>query len=210
MTKLYENEMDQAQLVLAAKAVIDDLQNIAEKLAKMEADGILPLLDKIRLQFGQDIATDLGTTASENLNSAFEAVKSSKESIGQVITRMESMVTGETAPNDMATDTGVESKESGDTETATAAPDTEAASEEDIDAVFGDSDEPVGRATKESIERNTKALRESTNPDAVLVRDLVNRVKGGKPVHTALKETAQSYGVDFEDVFHIAKEHFKK
>lgn len=209
MTKLYENEMDQAQLVLAAKAVIDDLQNIAEKLAKMEADGILPLLDKIRLQFGQELATDLGTTASENLNSAFEAVKSSKESIGQVITRMESLVTGETAPNDMATDTGADD-DSGAESAPEEAPTEDQATESDVDDVFGDSDEPMGRATKESVETNTKALRESTNPDSVLVRDLMNRVKSGKSVHAALKETAQNYGVDFDDVFHIAKEHFKK
>lgn len=209
MTKLYENEMDQAQLVLAAKAVIDDLQNIAEKLAKMEADGILPLLDKIRLQFGQELATDLGTTASENLNSAFEAVKSSKESIGQVITRMESLVTGETAPNDMATDTGADD-ESVAEPAPEEAPTEDQATDSDVDDVFGDSDEPMGRATKESVETNTKALRESTNPDAVLVRDLMDRVKSGKSVHAALKETAQNYGVDFDDVFHIAKEHFKK
>jgi hypothetical protein len=38
----------------------------------------------------------------------------------------------------------------------------------------------------------------------------MNRVKSGKSVHAALKETAQNYGVDFDDVFHIAKEHFKK
>jgi hypothetical protein len=101
LVSLFENEMDRAELVLAAKAILDKLQKMAEDLAKIEADDVLPLLDGIRSQFGQQFADQLNDASTNGLRQALEAVKTSKDQIGSAINNMEGVVTGE-GTNDMA------------------------------------------------------------------------------------------------------------
>jgi hypothetical protein len=101
LVSLFENEMDRAELVLAAKAILDKLQKMAEDLAKIEADDVLPLLDGIRSQFGQQFADQLNDASTNGLRQALEAVKTSKDQIGSAINNMEGVVTGQ-GTNDMA------------------------------------------------------------------------------------------------------------
>lgn len=101
LVSLFEDEMDRAELVLAAKAILDKLQKMAEELAKVEADDVLPLLDGIRSQFGPQFADQLNNAATDSLRQALEAVKTSKEQIGSAINNMQGVVTGD-GSNDMA------------------------------------------------------------------------------------------------------------
>lgn len=223
---LMEDGMDRAQLILAAKAVIDELQDIAEKIAKMEADGIMPLLDGIRVQFGPDFADRLSDDSAQALRQSLEAIKQSKDTIGKNIDNMQQIVTGEGPGNDMATGAGLD-QEMPD---ATATPDEvvepmvddgddlvddegegeeSASSAEDIEDVFGGG-APVGRETKESVvARNINMLRESANPDRLLMTNVMTRMKAGVAGKQAVVETAQSFGVDVADVLYIVR-HFTK
>lgn len=219
MTKriLNENEMDRAQLILAAKAVVDDIQVMAEKMAKMEADGIMPLLDGIRMQFGPDFADRLNQDATAALRASLEAIKATKESIGKNITNMEQMVTGEGPGNDMATGAGLDQPEAPQAPAA-AVPDQVADIEgevpseggeggDDIDDVFGSGDVPMGRDTKESvIARNINMLRESANPDRMIMAQVMQRLHRGQKAKVAVVETAKSFGIDAQDVVAIIKE----
>jgi hypothetical protein len=101
LVSLFEDEMDRAELVLAAKAILDKLQKMAEDLAKIEADDVLPLLDGIRSQFGQQFADQLNDASTNGLRQALEAVKTSKDQIGSAINNMQGVVTGQ-GTNDMA------------------------------------------------------------------------------------------------------------
>jgi hypothetical protein len=101
LVSLFEDEMDRAELVLAAKAILDKLQKMAEELAKVEADDVLPLLDGIRSEFGPQFADQLNDAATNGLRQALEAVKTSKEQIGNAINNMQGVVTGD-GSNDMA------------------------------------------------------------------------------------------------------------
>jgi hypothetical protein len=101
LVNLFEDEMDRAELVLAAKSILDKLQKMAEELAKVEADDVLPLLDGIRSQFGQQFADQLNNAATDSLRSALNAVKTAKDQIGSAIGNMQGVVTGE-GTNDMA------------------------------------------------------------------------------------------------------------
>lgn len=219
MTKkmiLKENEMDRAQLILAAKAVLDDLQDMAEKLAKMEADGVMPLLDGIRMQFGPEFAERFNNDATAALRNSLEGLKTTKEQISRNITNMEQMVTGEGPGNDMATGAGLPD-ETEDVPDQVADPETQDPSEvdteqtDDIDAVFGTGETPVGRATKESVQmRNIKALRESQNPDRLVMTMVMARIKAGSPAKRAVMEAARAFSIDSEDVLAIVKEQMKK
>ncbi len=221
---LKENEMDRAQLILAAKAVVDDMQDMAEKLAKMEAEGIMPLLDGIRTQFGPEFADRLNTDATSALRTALDALADSKSQIGMNITNMEQMVTGEGPGNDMSTGAGLEEPAPEavvDPEAAVAevpggdevAADSEAASQDDIEDVFGADAETdsVGRETKESaVQKNINMLRESANPDRLVMASVMQRMKAGKNGKTAVMETARSFAIDAQDVLDIVKQFTKK
>lgn len=209
MTKLFENEMDQAEVILAAKSVLDDLQDMAEKLAKTEAEGIMPLLDNIRTLFGPEYAEQLSSDSQTSLRAALDAVQLAKEQIGSNVTNMEQIITGEGPGNDMAQNLGVpddqEVKVSSEKE-----PESEV-SDQDIEDVFGDGEPSVGRETKESVKFDpAKILRESKDPDQLLIIETLKRVKIGMSAMEAISETADLYGIDVDDLVEIAKERFKK
>lgn len=216
---LLEDGMDRAQLILAAKAVIDELQQMAEKVAKMEAEGIMPLLDGIRTAFGPEFAERLSGDAAEALRHAMDAIKASKEKIGANITNMEQIVTGEGPGNDMATGAGLDMEPEMDAEPApemTAEPEMgaevepEEHSEEDLEDLFGD-DAPVGRETKESaVAKNINMLRESTDPDRLVMASVMTLIKGGMPGQQAVMETATRFAIDASDVVDVIREQTKK
>jgi hypothetical protein len=216
-TILKENEMDRAQLILAAKSVLDDLQDMAEKLAKMEADGVMPLLDGIRLQFGPEFAERFNNDATAALRTSLEGLKTTKDQISKNISNMEQMVTGEGPGNDMATGAGLPAEPAAEVPDQVADVDAQAPSEaepqepDDIDDVFGTGDTPVGRETKESVQhRNIKALRESTDPDRLVMTQVLTKLRAGKNTKLAVMETAKSFGIDVEDVLDIVREQTKK
>lgn len=230
LVKLYEDEMDRAELVLAAKAILDKLQNMAEDLAKVEADDVLPLLDGIRTQFGPQFADQLNNAATESLRNALEAVKTSKDQIGQSIQNMQGVVTGD-GSNDMATNAGTESEgqvdmgadagtddqsQNAPTQGSTGGDQSDAGTDQmadEIDSLLGGEEEntdqgPEGRTKKESF-LNTGAilseqaieLLESENPDEVLAKATFKLVRESKvTITTAATQIAESYGVDLEDV----------
>ena len=214
---LKENEMDQAEIVLATKAVTDELQAMAEKLAKIEATSIMPLLDNIRLNFGPQYADQLSADATTSLQAVLDAVKHAKDQIGKNITNMQQIITGEGAGNDMASNVGVpddaaEPEAAAPSDAAPAKPAKPAKpdlpSDSDIDDAFSDS--PVGRDTKESaFTRATNMLREAADPDLVLLSETVRLSKkiGAK---AAVMEVAKRFSVDAEDIVAIIRERQKK
>lgn len=216
---LKENEMDRAQLILAAQAVVDDIQDMAEKVAKMEAEGIMPLLDGIRTNFGQEFADRLSNDATAALRAALEGLKTSKDQIGANIANMEQMVTGEGPGNDMATGVGTPAAAAQPAAPeATAEPDSALASEpaaeepvDDLADVFGGEDAPVGRDTKESfVARNVKALSESANPDRLVATYALRRYKAGESLRESVIATAKAFDIDRQDVVAIVQEQLKK
>lgn len=217
LIRLMEDEMDRAELVLAAKAILDKLQDMAEDLAKIEADDVLPLLDGIRSQFGPQVSDNLNSAATETLRSALEAVKSSKDRIGQVVQNMEGVVTGD-GSNDMSMNAGTDEEtpadlggDMGDTSEQPAA-DADTGGDEGADELAGQIDDilgsdedagenPEGRTRKESAQFKGNALTESENPDMVLATATLKLVKESKKtIAEAASIVAESYGVDIEDI----------
>ena len=212
---LKENEMDQAEIVLATKAVTDELQSMAEKLAKLEATSIMPLLDNIRLNFGPQYADQLSADATACLQAVLDAVKHAKDQIGKNIDNMQQIITGEGAGNDMAMNAGVPDQAAVPADPVAAGevskpelpdhPDTP--SDADIDDVFADS--PVGRDAKESAyTRATNMLRESADPDQILLSETI-RLSKKLGAQKAVMEVAKRFSVDAQDIVAIIRERKK-
>lgn len=98
MRTLLEAELEQAEVLLAVKALADDLQTVAERLAKMQVEDVMPLVDQIREVFGPEKADSFNQVATDSINNSLNTVKKSKESISDSVRMLE----GEGPANDMA------------------------------------------------------------------------------------------------------------
>lgn len=159
MANLLENDLEQAELVLAAQDMMHKLQNMAEDLAKMNAQDLFPLVDKMKAAFGQEGAHTFEAAAQEVLTQAMNTVRHAKDEMGNAILRLE----GKMPANDMAA-----AAAPAPTDMEAGGPARQAGADLDsamddfgaADAAAGPDAEPLGRARKESREGG-QALNES-------------------------------------------------
>lgn len=151
---LLEAELEQAEVILAAKDFATKLQKMAEELAKMQADSI-PLGDNMKEVIGPDAAQDFENTVTQAIQAGLQAVRGAKDQISSSIQRVE----GGTPESDtFSSDMGASDPLAGDTGADLGG---ETGGDElggdDIEDVFGGAeanagpaDEPLGRGFKES------------------------------------------------------------
>jgi hypothetical protein len=232
---LVESELEKAQVVIAAKGILDKLQKMAEDLAKTEADDIMPMLDSMRLTFGPELTDSFNDITTAKIRQTMEAVKGAKEAITREVGRLENEVNG-----DMTNDIGMGDQDNGEDMDAgdmgAEAPEGELnmgddnmppmdgaeapmpgddeevpdpAADGGLDAAFDDAaadTTAAGRAKKESVQRNVKALSESKNPDRLVFETFRRTLKESKDAVRAAQAVAQAFAIDFADVVAIVKE----
>lgn len=76
-------ELAQAELILVAKNMVEKLQGMAEDVAQMQTDDLMPLVEKIKVEFGQDVGQQFNDAADAAFSALLEAVKSGKDSLSQ-------------------------------------------------------------------------------------------------------------------------------
>jgi hypothetical protein len=166
---LMEQDLDQAELVLAAKDMVDRVQKMAEDLASMQVEDLMPLVDAMRESFGTEQANAFSASVDATLGAALETIKATREQVDQSVL----VLTGEGAPvNDMM---GGEAMPAGDMGDPMAIPaEDEFAGEEAAAGVEG---EPLGRIPKESVQHAKKLL--------------LQHAKNGKLTKASIKEAAK-------------------
>lgn len=92
--KLLENEIEKAEVVLAAKSFSDELQSMAEKIGKMQIDELMPLVERIREMHGSEASERFNQSVEAALSQVMQTIKSSKEQVDQQI----GIVSGEAQP----------------------------------------------------------------------------------------------------------------
>jgi len=128
-----DQDLAQAQVLLAAKALSDDLQDMAEKLAKMSVEDLMPLVDSMKDQFGPEAADGYNSAMKQSLESLLNATTEAKETSDNAITQLQ----GGQIP-------GAEDTMGGE------APAPEVPGEEGGEAAMPEvPEEPLGRAKKE-------------------------------------------------------------
>jgi hypothetical protein len=157
LSVLLENELEQAEIILAVKHILDRLQKMAESVARMNAEDVLPLVDQMRGIFGIQKSEDFSKAATEAFNVILEAVKQAKDKLGNQILNLEGKPFETVSP-----DSGVSSKE-------TTVDDVE--NRDDVvsdnfdvaDAASGPDKEPLGREMKEEGFKSVKKVLENHN-----------------------------------------------
>jgi len=165
---LLEAELEQAEVLLAAKDFLAQLQKMAEDIAKMQADSI-PLSDSMKETFGPEAAQDFDQSVTEALQDALATIRGAKDTISNSILRAEGKETID-APidNDMGADDFASDELDLDDAEDTLATD-------DVDDVFGGADasagpvdEPLGRGFKESYKSIGKKLLVNESLDSLV------------------------------------------
>lgn len=168
LSKLMESELDKAELVLAAKGISDEIQSMAEKVAKLQVDDLMPLVDRLKEVFGQEMATTFNSSVDGTLSEMLDQLKQSKDSIenqANVLNGEGDMGYGDTTDMgfdaepgmgglDMGMEPGMEPGYEGDAELG--------GEEGDIfgaDDTMAGGSEPLGRAKKESKRAKGKGKR---------------------------------------------------
>ena len=171
---LMEQDLDQAELVLAAKDMVDRLQKMAEDLASMQVEDLMPLTDAMREAFGTEQANAFSASADATLAAALETIKATREQMDQSVM----VLTGEGAPmNDMM---GGALPPAGDMGAPVPGDEMAVPTEDEFageEAAAGVEGEPLGRIPKESVQ-NAKKL-------------LLQHAKNGKLTKASIKEAAK-------------------
>jgi hypothetical protein len=228
---IIESELDKSSAILAVKGITEKLQKMAKDLADMEGNDILPILDSMRLTFGPELTDHFREATVAKIRQTMDSVMNADEAIAAEIGRLETHVNGGMT-NDMAglddmsggnslgggvgDDIEMGAKEDG---LGDEAPDMEMGAEEDgappeeggddLDAAFdaaASDTTAAGRARKESIERNVKALRESRNPDRLVFETFRRTLTESKDAVRSARAVATAFAIDFEDVVAIVRE----
>lgn len=78
-----EEDLAQAELILVVKNMVEKLQGMAEDVAQMQTDDLMPLVEKIKIEFGQDVGQQFNDAADAAFSTLLDAVKAGKDSLSQ-------------------------------------------------------------------------------------------------------------------------------
>ena len=84
-TPVMENELDQAEVLLAAKNMADDLQKMAENLASMQVEELMSITNAMKEEVGTAEADTFNASAEAAIGSALEAVKSANAQVSDAV-----------------------------------------------------------------------------------------------------------------------------
>jgi hypothetical protein len=91
---LIEDALERSEVVIAAEAIVEKLQNIAEDLSTIEAKDIMPLLDSLTNAFGPQVAQKFNAVATEQVRQLISSVQGAKTALDGEIVRLKQGVDG--------------------------------------------------------------------------------------------------------------------
>lgn len=75
-----EGQLEQSELTLAAKDMVDRVQKMLEDLGEMQNEDLAPLVDAVRDEMGTDVADQFNSAMSASISQALENMRATRES----------------------------------------------------------------------------------------------------------------------------------
>jgi hypothetical protein len=156
LRRLLETEVSQAEVMMAAKGFAQELQEMIEKIGRLQNEDLPPVTDQMRETYGTDSSSAFQTQIYGALQGVMDALYTAKGQVDDAVGNMAS--TGQVgAETDMdvpvdGMDTGMDGMDDMGAGDAGAADLDNIAGDLDTGDEFGaeDEEEPLGRAMKES------------------------------------------------------------
>ena len=101
-----EADLDQAEVLLAAQELVDQMQGMVEDVAEMQVQKLMPIVDAMKEQVGFETAEAYNNAADAALGTLLGAMKQAKEAVenATLAARGEPVPGGEAMPTDMGMD----------------------------------------------------------------------------------------------------------
>jgi hypothetical protein len=160
-----EGEEDKAELVMAAKDMVDRVTGWMEDTAEMQTESMLELADAIRDEMGSEAAEQFTNTIKPALESLYQTMETTRATLTSGV----GMLTGEDEPMDMM---GTDDGDMGDMEPTDDMDGMDM--EDEVGDEFGASEpaaggeEEAGREKRESATPKGKGIKEGASKDAMI------------------------------------------
>lgn len=165
LRRLLETQVSQAEVMMASKGFAQELQEMIEKIGRLQNEDLPPVTDQMRETYGTDSASAFQTQIYGALQSVMNALYTAKGQVDDAVTNMAETGTF-SAGIDM--EKSLDDVDSLDSELSSMDADLDNISADDADD-FGaaDTEEPLGRAKK--TEENSEALKQKVEEMKKLV-----------------------------------------
>jgi hypothetical protein len=166
-------DLDQAEVLLAAKQVADDLQKMAENLASMQVEDLMSITNAMKEEIGLAEAEAFNAAAEQAIGGALEAVKAANDGVNNALM----VAQGQAPADDMAMDTGMDMDPEAPAEEPMPDMDAEAPADDD----FGGADaadamvDDTGREMKEDAYLQALKLVKEAQADGKVSKDILKQ-----------------------------------
>jgi hypothetical protein len=83
--ELEGTSVEEAEVVMAVRALADDIQDHVERLGRMVNEDIPAIADQMIHEFGADKASQFKDSAEQTLSSALESAKQAKDGVNELV-----------------------------------------------------------------------------------------------------------------------------
>ena len=98
LNSLLEVDAAEAEITMAARGIVDELQDVIEKLGKIQNDQIGPLADEMAYSHGPDQAATFKDSVDDAINGLLGQARSAKDEVADATL----VLSGEKAADDMS------------------------------------------------------------------------------------------------------------
>lgn len=96
-----EDDLEQAEVMLAAQELVDELQGMVEDVAEMQVQKLMPIVDAMKEQVGFEQAEAYNTAADGALGALLDAMKTAKGAVENATLTARGEAPAEAMPTDM-------------------------------------------------------------------------------------------------------------
>jgi len=139
LNALLEGDAAEAEITMAARGIVDDLQDVIEKLGKIQNDQIGPLADEMAYSHGPEQAQSFKSSVDDAISGLLGQARSAKDAVADATL----VLSGEKSTDDMSSDIEM-GGDMGDDIDQDISADVEDEIAGDISA-SGDEENPLGR-----------------------------------------------------------------
>jgi len=176
LRRLLETEVSQAEVMMAAKGFAQELQEMVEKIGRLQNEDLPPVTDQMRETYGMESASAFQTQIYGALQSVMDALYTAKQQVDDAVGNMAS--TGQvSAETDMDKDMGMDDM-GGIDGMDTTGMDADMGGEEDLDNIGDDMEaEPTDEFGGEEALGRSKKMESTLQKKVMEMKKLVAKAK---------------------------------
>ncbi len=165
---LLENEVEQAEVLMASKGFSEELQVMIEKLGRLMNEKLPPVIDQMRLAYGSEQADVFGETMRSDMQSILDTLLAVRENIDHAVLsisqgKMPHEETDMDVDGDLSDTSGLGAEIGMDVEPSTDLQNELGGLSDEFggaDSMAGPEEDPLGREKKESVQNLKNQLTE--------------------------------------------------